>query len=257
MMKRTITPLAAGCLALSLVLTACGGSGTNTQQQETAEAPQAAEAATEVTTEAAEPAAPAAAEDAKPIDPEVLLGGWQDVDSPVIPAEVQAAFDKAMEGFTGSSYIPVAYLGRQVVSGTNYMLFCRQKMVVPDPVETYAFVTIYEDLQGNATITDVIGTGAETWISDLAGGWQAADSPEVTDAMEDMFDRAIDPVLGLDCDPEALLATQVVSGTNYCFLCEVEPVTSDDVEYYALVSIYEDLQGNVSLLDIRELRAAE
>ena len=257
-MKRTITPLAAGCLALSLVLTACGGSGTNTQQQETAEAPQAAEAATEVTTEAAaEPAAPAAAEDAKPIDPEVLLGGWQDVDSPVIPAEVQAAFDKAMEGFTGSSYIPVAYLGRQVVSGTNYMLFCRQKMVVPDAVETYAFVTVYKDLQGNATITDVIGTGAETWISDLAGGWQAADSPEVTDAMEDMVDRAIDPVLGIDCDPEALLATQVVSGTNYCFLCEVEPVTSDDVEYYALVSIYEDLQGNVSLLDIRDLRVME
>ena len=37
----------------------------------------------------------------------------------VLPDEVQSAFDKAFEGFTGASYRPVVYLGSQIVAGTN------------------------------------------------------------------------------------------------------------------------------------------
>ncbi len=86
---------------------------------------------------------------------EPLLGGWQTPDSPELTPEAQAAFDKAMEGLVGVSYVPVALLGTQVVSGQNYSILCEAKVVYPGAEPYYAKVTIYEDLQGNVSITDI------------------------------------------------------------------------------------------------------
>ena len=41
-----------------------------------------------------------------------------------LPNDVAKAFSKAVEGFTGSTLEPVAYLGSQVVAGMNYMILC-------------------------------------------------------------------------------------------------------------------------------------
>lgn len=70
-------------------------------------------------------------------------------------ADVKAAFDKALDGLVGCSYEPVAYLGSQVVAGTNYLLLCRTTPVVPNAVSAFSLVTIYADLSGNAELTDV------------------------------------------------------------------------------------------------------
>lgn len=84
-----------------------------------------------------------------------LVGGWTQPASPAITKEVQAAFDKAMEGFTGVSYKPVELLGTQVVAGTNYHFLCDAQVVYPGAEPYQAMVTIYEDLDGNASILDI------------------------------------------------------------------------------------------------------
>ena len=85
----------------------------------------------------------------------VSAGGWTLAESAEIPAEAQKAFDKAMEGFTGVGYKPIAYLGSQVVAGLNYAFLCKSKGVYPGAKESFSIVKVYAALDGSATITGV------------------------------------------------------------------------------------------------------
>ena len=88
---------------------------------------------------------------------EPLPGGWQNVphEAAELPAEAQAAFDRAVDGLVGANYVPVALLSTQVVAGTNYCILCQVTPVTPDAMPTWALVYVYADLQGNAEITNV------------------------------------------------------------------------------------------------------
>lgn len=96
--------------------------------------------------------------DGADISAETLAGGWQvpeEYTVVALPENVQAAFDKALEGWTGSNQEPLAYLASQVVSGTNYAILCHSTLVTKEPVSGISVVTIYEDLQGNAKISNI------------------------------------------------------------------------------------------------------
>ena len=84
-----------------------------------------------------------------------MTGGWSATESPEITGEVQALMDKAMEGLLGVDYTPVAYLGTQVVAGTNYCILCQARAVYPGAEPYYALVILYEDLNGGAEILDI------------------------------------------------------------------------------------------------------
>ena len=91
----------------------------------------------------------------------VLAGGYTRAASPVITDEIRAMCAKAFAGMTGATYEPVALLATQVVAGTNYCILCEG--TAPDSVKTYVFVYIYEDLEGNATCTEIKDTGVEVY----------------------------------------------------------------------------------------------
>ncbi len=187
--------------------------------------------------------------------PATLLGGWQKPDSPEVTEEIAAVFEKGLDGLVGASYIPVAYIGRQIVSGTNHALLCREKMVVPNAVETFAIMYLYEKLDGSVELTDVINSGVETWISELPGGWSQADSPVITEELSSLLDKAFESMLGADYTPLALLSTQVVAGRNYCFLCEQTVVVPDAQPEYVFVYLYEDLDGNAQITEVAHFAA--
>ena len=88
---------------------------------------------------------------------EAMTGGWENVPHEIaeLPADAQAAFDKAVEGLVGAEYVPVALLSTQVVAGTNYCILCQITPVAPNATPTWALVYIYADLDGNAEITNV------------------------------------------------------------------------------------------------------
>ena len=50
----------------------------------------------------------------------------------------------------------------------------------------------------------------------------------------------------------AYLGSQVVAGTNHAFLCQAVTVVPDAVPRWTVVFLYEDLQGNVSLMNIAD-----
>ncbi|MBR3130106.1 MAG: bifunctional metallophosphatase/5'-nucleotidase, partial [Clostridia bacterium] len=164
--------------------------------------PEAAEDTAEP--ETAEPAADA---EASVEAPAILLGGWtlhKEEAAYVLPEAAQAAFDKALaenEEFTAK---PIALLGQQVVAGMNYAVLAEVTPLIEggDIVSTLQVLIIYADLQGNATLTDVLpfdlGTlseGEYAALPDptLAGGWAVPEEFEAATLPEDVqaaFDKA-------------------------------------------------------------------
>ena len=101
---------------------------------------------------------------------------------------------------------------------------------------------------------------AETGSKDtagMAGGWTAAESPAITEKVQELVDRATEGLLGVDYVPAAYLGTQLVAGTNHCVLCQARAVYPGAKPYYTLVYLYEALSGNVEILDIETLDIGE
>ena len=99
------------------------------------------------------------AENGEEIVPETpvfsLAGGWAYSESPEITEELQAIFDKAMEGFVGVHYAPVAYLGSQIVAGMNHCLLCQATVVYPGARPYYVLMYLYEALDGHVEILHI------------------------------------------------------------------------------------------------------
>jgi len=159
-------------------------------------------------------------------------GGWTLSESGEITPEASAAFDKAREGLLGVNYTPLALLGEQLVSGTNYCFLTEAAVVRPDAQPYYAVVTVYEDLQGKAEVRNIVvldlGTIAETGEIEnasapetpLLGGWN------------------VDRESSIKVDGAVLhLASQTVSGTNHCVLCKG----------WTLTFVHEDLEGKTEI----------
>lgn len=89
---------------------------------------------------------------------EPLTGGWTPSEDPTVTEELKALFDKGTETLTGAGYIPVAYLGSQVVAGTNHAFLCQAVTAYPGALETapaYAMVYLYQDLSGSVSILSI------------------------------------------------------------------------------------------------------
>lgn len=181
------------------------------------------------------------------------LGGWEANNGKLSleeNAEAKAAFEKATEGLTGYEYEPIALLGTQVVSGTNYSILARGKVVIPDAEPSYEIITIYEDLEGNAIILGekalVGGEGKKAVGAFTAndGEYDFSKNAEV----KAIFDKAFDGLVGASYEAVAYVGSQVVAGTNYLALFRETPTVPDAEPSFVLVTVYEDLKGNTKVL---------
>ena len=88
-----------------------------------------------------------------------LLGGWNldEIKSCNLPQKVQSAFTAITGEMTGADYEPIAYLGSQVVDGTNYRVLALQKLVVPNSEKRIVKMIIHEELDGSVCLVSVSG----------------------------------------------------------------------------------------------------
>ena len=184
---------------------------------------------------------------------DILEGGWSIAEDPTITPELAELCNNAMEMLVGASYTPVALLATQTVAGTNYRILFRATPSVLDAVETYAIGTIYEDLEGKATLEDMQTTDVETNLSDMPGGWMEPESVALTEEAQAAFDAALEGLVGVDYQPIALLASQVVAGTNYAILCQATVVYPGAELSYAIVYVSADLEGQAEIMEIENL----
>jgi len=149
-------------------------------------------------------------------------------------------FDAAMENFVGVNYEPVAYLGVPSSNPLGSSFLCKATAVVPDAVPYWAIVTV-QDVGSTVSVEDVkvidyaaSSSGNTAVLADdqgepLLGGWEDAAAEDLTG-----------DITASDVNPVAVLATQVVSGMNYCCL-----VCNNGS--WSLTYVYQDLQGNADV----------
>ena len=252
---------AAGVLALSLA--ACGQSGKtestaaestaaeSTAAESTAAESKAEESKAESSTAESLPEESTAAESAP-----VLVGGWavntEDTGLSAHP-DAQAAFEKAVEGAEGTTYEPAALLSSQVVAGVNYCFLARKLDAAPEAQPVIELVYVYADLSGGAQILK-----EEELVGEVIPGSFAANTGDLAfgadETVKNAFEKAAETLLGVNYEPIAYLAKQIVNGSNYMVLCRTTVVSPDAVPEFALVTIYEDLQGNAKFGESEPLR---
>lgn len=91
----------------------------------------------------------------------------------------------------------------------------------------------------------------------IVGGYTEAEDKNLTPELIEMFEKALDGLMGANYTPVMLEATQVVAGTNYKFKADGTKTTNPMIMGTYYVYIYKDLQGNVSLLDIEVIEEHE
>lgn len=161
------------------------------------------------------------------------VGGWTLTEDTAVTEQAQSAFDKALDGLVGVNYQPVALLGTQLVSGTNYCFLCEAAVVYPDAQPYYAVVTVYENLQGEAEIRNIVtldlGQIAESGVV------ENAEAP----AGQSLGGWTVDRESSVEAEGAVLhLASQIVSGTNHCVLCKG----------WTLTFVYENTEGKTEVL---------
>ena len=187
-----------------------------------------------------------------------LMGGWTAAEDPRVTEEHKKLFEKACETLTGAVYTPILYLGSQVVAGTNYRFLCKMEASVAElkSAAKYAIVTIYEDLQGNASILELKDSDVELPPSDemLVGAYEAGTDLKMTEEAKTAFVEATSTITGVEYRPVALLGSQVVAGMNYRILCESRVVNPDAEPGYTILTIYAPLNGSASITDTADIR---
>ena len=113
-------------------------------------------------------------------------------------------------------------------------------------------------LLATALLFCLAACGREKAAPEKAGGWTLNDSFAVSAEAQQAFDKAMEGLVGVNYQPIGLLGTQLVSGTNYSFLCEASVVYPNAQPYYTVVTVYADLQGkaevrNIVALDIGKI----
>ena len=229
-MKKTVSVCMTAVMALSLL---AGG----------------AVQASALSAETAQPASAVAEENC-------ISDSWKRASDPVLTARVHRLFNKAFEGLEGVSYTPVAVLAsRTTGSGTQYRVLCKATVVYPGAQEEYVVVTLNRSWLGQAEILDIGDPLCQTdldYAEGAVGAWQEAESPAMTEEAKAAFSKATEGFVGVDYVPVALLSTQTVAGTNYRILCEATVVYPGAEMHYAVVNVYESLEGNANIISVTD-----
>jgi ligand-binding sensor protein len=87
----------------------------------------------------------------------MMTGGWEYADMKPcdLPEKVATAFSQAMKEMVSVEYIPVLYVGKQVVNGMNYCILCQTALITPEKSDGCKVVIIYAPLNGDAVVTHI------------------------------------------------------------------------------------------------------
>ena len=195
---------------------------------------------------------------------EKLSGGWSASKDTKITDEQRTIFDKATETITGVTYTPVAYLGSQVVAGTNHAFLCKTEPSVKElnGKAYWTVVYIYEKPDGECEILEsatpdiALSSDKQTvqYSEDngenLLGAWEMSETFNINDDVRKSFDDALANTKDVSYDPVMILGSQVVAGSNYSILCRSEDSNSESSPYWSVVYIYRNLDGEGKLLNI-------
>ena len=90
-----------------------------------------------------------------------VLGGWNidEMKSVNLPQKAQSAFTAVTGGLVGAEYMPVLYVGSQLVNGTNYCILAVQTIITGTPEKRLVKMIVNVSANGIASLVSVSGVG--------------------------------------------------------------------------------------------------
>ena len=177
-------------------------------------------------------------------------------------------FDKAVKGMKGVTYTPVLKLAEKTVNGKNYAFLCTAKAVTKSPKYSWKVLLINASSSGEVELLKVNSfsyknpkTRSTPYKTSSTGSWvyskQGKTSKGLPSGAQAAFNKAVKNLDGMSLTALALLSTQVVSGTNYRFLCRGNTVTLGSVSCLYVVDVYKNAKGKckISRCDVLNLPA--
>ena len=165
-----------------------------------------------------------------------MVGTWEvQVTVGGMPEPVATAFAKLNE-LVGAEYTPIAYLGSQVVNGTNYAVLAEQLLMDGKDTKNVVLV-IFNQKPGQIGDASLVSIERVVEQGVGVGGTVVDVKTEIPADAKAAFDAAFEGYVGVKVEPFALLGTQVVKGTDYIFAAEVTPIVAEPVKYVALVTV--------------------
>ena len=133
--------------------------------------------------------------------------------------DIVLSFNKANDNYKGTKLELIAYLGKQEVAGTNYMLLCKDK-------DSYKMVVMYVDLADNSSFTYVNDFDIDKYINkdnnsnveDIDGGWKVeipGRAVVLENKHQELFDKAQNELIGVSYYPVVVFE----NNDYYVILC--------------------------------------
>ncbi len=183
-----------------------------------------------------------------------------------LPADIQTAFDKAMQSYTGETLTPLAYYAMQVVSGYNFYLLCRQGGE-NGQAAALKRVTLYQDGSGtNCEISHVENFDLMKYADDYrcpledypaSGSAGIVSNPGRSALPEEaaaVYEQSLRLIDGVQYDPLAYLGKQQDgTDTNYAYLCYTSTVTQHPDVYIDVVIVQKNAEGKLYLKSTHSL----
>ena len=227
-------------------------------------------AAPETPTETVDPIVVAAPDDDG--EERIPSGGWVFSDQAYynLSDDKKAVFESAIANtYNGTStFEAVQTLASESVPGANYAFLCKETPAGSEEPTNWSVLTVYVDWDGNATLTHVekidplnLKTLDEV-PPEEPGCWTVLRTDKGLTLSHAVTDAMMIP--GMSYVPTAIIATQVVAGTNYRILAygtQVTEYSGERTDLY-VVEVFERLDGtaevtNISVFDIASYTVTE
>lgn len=183
------------------------------------------------------------------------LGGWTaNVIVNGMPESIATAIGKLAETLIGAEYTPIAYLGSQVVNGTNHAVLAEQTILSGKDTKNIV-VLVFNEKQVQGELPEVTLVSIERVLEGGApmGGLQINASTEIPEDAQKALDSVLTNFVGSNIKPFAYLGQQVVKGINYVFAAEVTPVYPDAETSIEIVTV-NSMVNKIAFVDLLATR---
>ena len=162
-----------------------------------------------------------------------MLGSWDiKVSTSGMPQKIASAVSDIE--LVGASYIPIAYLGSQVVNGVNHAILAEQTIISSQNRKNIVIMIFNESVDGTVSLISidrVMEGGAPL------GGLQICPTVNIPAEAMDAFNDSVTELLGVAIKPFALLGTKVTKNTNFVFAATCTPIVENPQAKLTLIVV--------------------
>ena len=165
-----------------------------------------------------------------------MIGSWNvEIHTNSFPQKIASALGSLSEKIVGAEYEPIAYLGSQIVNGTNHAVLAEQIVTTGRDTKNIVMLTFNE--KPNNMEPTLIGIDRLVEGGVGFGGAQIDVHTDIPADFMTKWNEAFEGFVGAGVEPFALLGTQVTNGENLIFAATSIPVAPNAQKKVVIVTI--------------------